>query len=102
MIGAVGHTALRAESFNLLNRTNFGAPDGDHSSGAFGTIRSTYPARQLQFALRLAFGVLKHQNVNRPETCTSLGPRNVPVILPKLVLVTVVFGVPKCVRLNAL
>ncbi|MBI2687380.1 MAG: TonB-dependent receptor [Acidobacteria bacterium] len=46
---------IRAEAFNLLNRTNFGAPNGDRSSGAFGTIRSTYAARQIQFALRLAF-----------------------------------------------
>jgi hypothetical protein len=46
---------LRAEAFNLLNKTNFGAPNGDRNSGAFGQIRSTYPARQLQFALRVAF-----------------------------------------------
>lgn len=46
---------IRAEAFNLLNKTNFGAPNGDRSSGAFATIRSTYPARQLQFALRMAF-----------------------------------------------
>ena len=32
----------------------------------------------------------------------SRGPRNVPVIRPKLVFVTTVFGVPKWVRLNAL
>jgi hypothetical protein len=46
---------LRGEAFNLFNRTNFGAPNGDRGSGAFGTIRSTYPARQLQLALRLTF-----------------------------------------------
>jgi len=46
---------FRAEGFNLQNRTNFGAPNGDRGSGSFGTIRSTYPARQLQFALRLSF-----------------------------------------------
>jgi len=46
---------FRAEAFNLQNRVNFSAPNGDRSSGSFGTIRSTYPARQLQFALRLAF-----------------------------------------------
>jgi Carboxypeptidase regulatory-like domain/TonB dependent receptor-like, beta-barrel len=54
----VGHgTALeiRAEGFNVLNKTNFGAPNGDRSSGAFGTIRSTFVARQLQFAAKLLF-----------------------------------------------
>src|SRR3990170_1886012 len=39
---------IRAEAFNVLNKTNFGAPNGDRSSGAFGTIRSTFPARQIQ------------------------------------------------------
>lgn len=45
---------------------------------------------------------LAAQKVKRPDTCTSLGPRNVPVIRPKVVLVTVVLGVPRCVRLKAL
>lgn len=44
---------FRAEAFNVLNKTNFGAANGDRSSNAFGTIRSTFPARQLQFALKL-------------------------------------------------
>jgi hypothetical protein len=39
---------FRAEAFNLLNKTNFGAANGDRSSGAFGTVRSTYAARQMQ------------------------------------------------------
>ncbi len=46
---------LRAEAFNLFNRTNFGAPNGDRGSGSFGTIRSAYAARQLQFAVRVTF-----------------------------------------------
>ena len=46
---------IRAEAFNVLNKTNFGGPNGDRSSGAFSTIRSALPARQLQFALRLGF-----------------------------------------------
>ena len=41
--------------FNVLNKTNFGLPNGDRNSGAFGTIRSTFPARQLQFAAKLSF-----------------------------------------------
>lgn len=48
---------FRTEAFNALNRTNFDNPNGNRSSGAFGTITSTNqnPARQVQFALRLAF-----------------------------------------------
>jgi hypothetical protein len=46
---------FRSEFFNLFNHTNFRAPNSNASSGAFGTIRSTYPARQIQFALKLMF-----------------------------------------------
>ncbi|HKQ78279.1 MAG TPA: TonB-dependent receptor [Blastocatellia bacterium] len=46
---------FRMEAFNLLNKTNFGAANSDRSNAAFGTIRSTFPARQIQFALKLSF-----------------------------------------------
>jgi len=46
---------FRGEFFNLLNHTNFGIPDSKITDSAFGTIRSTYPARQIQFALKLIF-----------------------------------------------
>ena len=46
---------FRSEFFNILNHTNFGAPNGDITSAAFGTIRSAFPARQIQFALKLMF-----------------------------------------------
>ncbi len=46
---------IRAEGFNVLNRTNFGAPNGDRSSNAFGTIRSTFSARQVQLAAKISF-----------------------------------------------
>ena len=46
---------FRAEGFNLLNKTNFGAPTGDRSSGSCGAIRSTYAARQMQMALKVVF-----------------------------------------------
>src|SRR5262245_48243460 len=46
---------FRAEFFNLFNKTNFGAANPDRSSGGFGQIRSTFPARQIQFALKLSF-----------------------------------------------
>ncbi len=46
---------FRAEFFNLLNHTNFGIPNTQITSSAFGTIRTTYPSRQGQFALKLIF-----------------------------------------------
>jgi len=46
---------FRSEFFNVLNHTNFGIPNTVSTSAAFGTIRSTYPPRQVQFALKLLF-----------------------------------------------
>ena len=46
---------FRSEFFNLLNHTNFGIPDTKTTDAAFGTIRGTYPSRQIQFALKLLF-----------------------------------------------
>jgi hypothetical protein len=46
---------FRAEMFNAFNHTNFGTPTADINSAAFGTIRSTNMARQVQFALKLLF-----------------------------------------------
>jgi hypothetical protein len=53
----LGRTALqfRAEAFNVLNRTNFGAPNGNASSSAFGTITGTYDPRQVQVGVRVTF-----------------------------------------------
>ncbi len=47
--------SFRTEAFNVFNRTNFAAPNGNRSAGSFGQISSTYPARQLQFGLKLLF-----------------------------------------------
>ena len=46
---------FRSELFNTLNKTNFSAANGDRSSSSFGRITSTFPARQVQFALRFIF-----------------------------------------------
>jgi len=47
---------FRSEFFNLLNHTNFLIPDPRLSDGAsFGTVRATFPPRQIQFGLKLLF-----------------------------------------------
>jgi hypothetical protein len=56
---------FRMEAFNLFNRTNFLTPDSNASNvrfdaagnytGNFGKITGTFPARQIQFALKLIF-----------------------------------------------
>ncbi len=45
----------RIEAFNLLNKTNFGAANGNRSSGSFGAITTTSVARQIQLGLKLYF-----------------------------------------------
>ncbi|MEO8520786.1 MAG: TonB-dependent receptor, partial [Acidobacteriota bacterium] len=54
-LGADTRLQLRLEAFNVLNHTNFRGPNGNRSSGAFGTITSTYDARQLQLGVKLMF-----------------------------------------------
>jgi hypothetical protein len=44
---------FRFEAFNLLNRTNLRAPNGNRSAAGFGTITATYDPRQLQIGLKL-------------------------------------------------
>lgn len=46
---------FRSEFFNLTNHTNLGIPTTQTTSSAFGTIRTTFPSRQIQFALKLLF-----------------------------------------------
>ncbi len=46
---------FRGEFFNILNHTNFAPPSNISTSASFGTITSTFPARQIQVALKLLF-----------------------------------------------
>ncbi|MFL6463358.1 MAG: carboxypeptidase regulatory-like domain-containing protein [Bryobacteraceae bacterium] len=46
---------FRAEAFNLLNQTNFSPPGTTVGNSSFGVVSSTFPARQLQLALKLYF-----------------------------------------------
>ena len=46
---------FRTEFFNLMNKTNFQAPNSTAGSSAFGTIRSTFPARVIQMAMKFVF-----------------------------------------------
>jgi hypothetical protein len=46
---------FRSEFFNVLNHTNFGIPNTQSTNVAFGQIRTTYPPRQIQLALKLLF-----------------------------------------------
>jgi hypothetical protein len=54
-LGESYRLSFRTEAFNLLNKTNFNAPNGNRSSSGFGSITSTYPSRQLQFAVKVLF-----------------------------------------------
>jgi len=44
---------IRVEAFNLFNRDNFTAPAGNRSNATFGTITSTYDARQVQLGVKV-------------------------------------------------
>ena len=46
---------FRTELFNMPNHVNFGNPNGNFSSSAFGKVTSATAARQIQFGLRYAF-----------------------------------------------
>ena len=46
---------LRVEAFNVLNKTNFRAPNGNRSSAAFGSTTATYDPRQVQLGAKFIF-----------------------------------------------
>jgi hypothetical protein len=54
-IGSQTNLQIRIEAFNLLNRTNFRDISANRSSANFGTITSTYDARQIQLGVKVTF-----------------------------------------------
>ena len=50
-----GRLEFRVEAFNLLNRTNFRAPNGNRSAAASAPSPSTYDPRQIQLGFKLLF-----------------------------------------------
>ena len=52
-IGGDKAVEVRLEAFNLFDRANFTAPNGNRSAGGFGTITSTYDPRQMQLGVKL-------------------------------------------------
>jgi hypothetical protein len=41
------------EAFNLFNRTNFAAPNGNRGAASFGTIAAAYDPRQVQLGVKV-------------------------------------------------
>ena len=55
MFGPGRSIDLRAEAFNLTNRTNFDLPDAFFGSPTFGRILSAGSPRRFQFGVRTVF-----------------------------------------------
>jgi hypothetical protein len=54
-IGGERRIEARLEAFNLFNRTNFQPASSNRSNSNFGSINSTYAARQIQLGVKLHF-----------------------------------------------
>ena len=52
-LGGPAQFEFRLEAFNVLNRSNFRAPNGNRSAATFGSITATYDPRQLQLGFKL-------------------------------------------------
>ena len=72
-----GHVIqFRAEFFNAWNNVNFGLPDSNIASGAYGTISSAGLSREIQFGLKyLSDGgqPVGGSNLINPELCPDQG-----------------------------
>jgi len=54
-VGQAGKLQLRLEVFNLLNNTNFSAPNATFGTAQFGVISSAGEAREIQLGLKFTF-----------------------------------------------
>jgi len=54
-IGPQTRIQVRLETFNVLNKVNFRAPNANRSAADYGTITTTFDARQLQLGIKLTF-----------------------------------------------
>jgi len=54
-IGTDTRAQFRLEAFNLLNKSNFRAPNANRTNTNYGTITATYDARQLQLGFKVTF-----------------------------------------------
>jgi len=52
-LGERAKVQLRVEAFNLFDRVNFTPPAGNRSNSTFGTITSTFDARQVQLGVKV-------------------------------------------------
>jgi len=52
-LGGPAQFEFRFEAFNVLNRSNFRAPNGNRSASTFGAITATNDPRQLQLGFKL-------------------------------------------------
>ena len=54
-LGEGGKIQIRADSYNVLNHSNFGMPNPNIGSAAQGTITSALTSRNIQLGARLTF-----------------------------------------------
>jgi hypothetical protein len=52
-LGGQARLQIRVEAFNLFNRVNFTPPAANRSNSSFGTITSTFDARQVQLGVKV-------------------------------------------------
>src|SRR5581483_11974653 len=68
-LGEARRVQFRAECFNLLNHANFGLPENDLESPAFGQILQSGPPRLLQLALKLVFSFRNNWPLMNADFC---------------------------------